>query len=277
MVGCASFCSLSFAFGQSKIENQTSKMAKRLCYICEATQGGVRKHLRDLLRVFSKLEEGFEVHAILGDRGEPGFREELDQLRASGANFQYTFVPTLKRAIRPLRDWRAYATIKDCLRAIKPDIVHTHSSKAGILGRHAAHQLGIRGVIHTPHVFPFQWAGGAAGCVYLALECQAACFCRAIVCVGEGQRADALARGVSAADKLVVIRNGIELRGSESRPERARDWHGRASGAAKRRRRVRAGGGSGSQAAPGRRLLRRGRRAADAAGARAHGGTERDA
>ncbi|MCY3021569.1 MAG: glycosyltransferase family 4 protein [Planctomycetota bacterium] len=184
---------------------------RRLCYICEATQGGVRKHLRDLLRVFSQPQERYDVHAILGDRGEPGFREELEQLRAARASFRYTFVPELKRAIRPLRDWRAYVRIKELLRDIRPDIVHTHSSKAGILGRHAAHHLGIRDVIHTAHVFPFQWAGGARGGVFLALERQAARFCRALVCVGESQRADALARGLTDARKLVVIRNGVEL------------------------------------------------------------------
>jgi len=185
-------------------------MAKKLCYICEATQGGVRKHLRDLLRVFSRPEEGFEVHAILGDRGEPGFREELEQLRASSASFCYAFVPTLKRAICPWRDLRAYRHIKALLRDVRPDIVHTHSSKAGILGRHAAHGLGVRTIIHTPHVFPFQWARGLRGRVYLALERRAARCCRAIVCVGESQRADALARGVADAGTLIVIRNGIE-------------------------------------------------------------------
>ena len=47
---------------------------KRLCYICEATQGGVRKHVRDLLRVFLRGEEGFHILGIFGDRGEAGFR-----------------------------------------------------------------------------------------------------------------------------------------------------------------------------------------------------------
>ena len=44
----------------------------KLCYVCEATQGGVRKHLRDLLHEVLKPEEGFEVFGIFGDRGEAG-------------------------------------------------------------------------------------------------------------------------------------------------------------------------------------------------------------
>ena len=87
---------------------------RKLCYICEAMQGGVRKHLRDLIRVFARPEEGLfdEVHAIFGDRGEEGFHEELERLRAAPANFHYSFVPTLKRPICPYQDLRAYLEIK---------------------------------------------------------------------------------------------------------------------------------------------------------------------
>jgi glycosyltransferase involved in cell wall biosynthesis len=180
---------------------------KKLCYICEATQGGVRKHLRDLFRVFCRPEERFSVHAILGDRGEPGFREELQQQ----PNLSYHFVPKLKRAIRPFQDAGAYSQIKELLRDIKPDIVHTHSSKAGFLGRYAAHHLGIENVLHTPHVFPFQWSDGITQRVYLALERHVANFSHKLICVGESQRADALARNLCAPEKLIVIRNGIEF------------------------------------------------------------------
>ena len=180
---------------------------KKLCYICEATQGGVRKHLRDLFRVFCNQDEGFSVHAILGDRGEPGFREELQQQ----PNLNYHFVPQLKRAIRPLQDARAYSQIKELLRGIKPDIVHTHSSKAGFLGRYAAHHLGIPAILHTPHVFPFQWSDGITQHVYLALERHVADFSHKLICVGESQRTDALTRKLCTPEKLVVIRNGIEF------------------------------------------------------------------
>lgn len=184
---------------------------RKLCYICEATQGGVRKHLRELIRIFARPEEGFTVHAILGDRGEAGFREELESLRASLAGFSYTLAPSLKRSLCPVRDLRAGLELRRLLRALAPDIVHTHSSKAGVLGRQAAQGLGIRNIFHTAHVFPFQWARGVRGRVFLALERRAARVTTALVCVGESQRAIALERGLCAAEKLVVIRNGIEL------------------------------------------------------------------
>jgi glycosyltransferase involved in cell wall biosynthesis len=198
-----------------------SQQARKLCYICEATEGGVRKHLRDLLRVFVRPEEGFEISAILGDRDEPGFREELAQLAAARPSFTFTFVPSLRRALCPLNDTRAYRHIKALLRARRPEIIHTHSSKAGFLGRQAAHALGLANVLHTPHVFPFQWTTGLKRRFYLALERHAARLCRTIVCVSESQRADAVAQRLCAPEKLVVVRNGLELPAASTARERS--------------------------------------------------------
>ena len=186
-----------------------NSVPKRLCYICEATEGGVRKHLLDLLRVFLRDEQGLEISCILGDRGEAGFRSELEAIKAAHPQLRYEFLPDFQREIRPLKDWRAYRGIKRCLREFKPDIVHTHSSKAGFLGREAARALGIRNVIHTAHVFPFQWSSGLRARLFLALERRAASASRAIVCVSESQREDALKRGLCAATKLIVVRNAI--------------------------------------------------------------------
>ena len=193
---------------------------QKLCYICEATQGGVRKHLCELMRVFSRPDEGYIVHAILGDREEQGFREELAQIARDSGNLKFDFVPELKRSIHLTRDLKAYAAMKELLRGIQPDIIHTHSSKAGFLGRMAAHHLGLGNVVHTPHVFPFQWTRGMKGRIYLALERQAAKWCRTLVCVSESQRADAAARNLVSSDKLIVIRNGIELPPETSKDKR---------------------------------------------------------
>lgn len=197
-------------------------MPRKLSFVCEATQGGVRKHLLQLIRLCLRPEHGFEVQAILGDRKEPGFREELTALAQSSSRFQFRFVNALQRAIRPWRDLRAYMEIKEHLRRFGPNLVHTHSSKAGILGRQAAHHLGITNVLHTAHVFPFQWSQGLAGRMYLALERRAAQHTRALICVGEGQRADALARGLAPAEKFVVIHNGIEPPAAAAPGERLR-------------------------------------------------------
>jgi glycosyltransferase involved in cell wall biosynthesis len=194
----------------------------KLCYVCESTQGGVRKHLRELIRVFVRPEEKFEISCIFGDRGEPGFRAELEQFGRINPSFRYTLVPSLHRSISVNSDFRAYSQIKEHLRSYAPDIVHTHGSKGGILGRQAAHHLGIPCVIHTPHVFAFQWETGLRRRVYMALERRAAYFSQSIVCVGEGQRAEALACRIAPEEKLKVIRNGVELPPPVSESERER-------------------------------------------------------
>ncbi|MEI6235036.1 MAG: glycosyltransferase family 4 protein [Planctomycetota bacterium] len=183
---------------------------KRLCFVVEATEGGVRKHVRDLLRVFLRPEEGFEIFGIFGDRGEVGFREELTALAAGHSNFSYEFVPGFQRAIRPWTDLNALSQVKRLMAAFKPDIVHSHSAKAGFIGRTAARTLGVRTILHTPHVFPFQWTSGVRGRLFLALERHAAGGAGTIICVSESQRDDALQRGLCDASKLIVIRNAIE-------------------------------------------------------------------
>jgi glycosyltransferase involved in cell wall biosynthesis len=194
----------------------------KLCYVCESTQGGVRKHLRELIRVFARPTEKFEISCIFGDRGEPGFQAELDGFARQNPGFRYTLIPQLRRSISLSSDWRAYSQIKEHLRSYAPDIVHTHGSKGGILGRQAAHLLGISRIIHTPHVFAFQWETGVKKRIYMALERRAARFCQSIICVGEGQRAEALASRIAPEEKLVVIRNGVELPPPVSAEERKR-------------------------------------------------------
>ena len=180
-----------------------------LCYVCESTQGGVRKHLRELLRVFLRPEEGLTVRGIFGDRGELGFQDELRAFKHRFPTFEYTLVPDFQRSIG-VHDLRAYSVVKDLLREYQPDVVHTHGSKGGIIGREAAHNLNIENVLHTPHVFPFQWEMGMKKRLYLGIERHAGRFCRQIICVGEGQRAEALASGIAEAERLTVIRNGVE-------------------------------------------------------------------
>src|SRR5580765_5212778 len=74
--------------------------------------------------------------------------------RAQARQLDLRIIPELRREIHPGRDWSSYRQISRLLKEIAPQIVHTHSSKAGILGRAAAHRLGIP-VVHTIHGSPF--------------------------------------------------------------------------------------------------------------------------
>ncbi len=83
--------------------------------------------------------------------GEPGICD--DEGRYAGEEFYQ--VPSLVRPIRPLGDMRALYDLTRLFRRLKPTIVHTHSSKAGILGRWAARLAGIPIIVHSIHGFGF--------------------------------------------------------------------------------------------------------------------------
>lgn len=87
----------------------------------------------------------------------PGLGPEgsLEQ-RALERNLNLRVLPELVRRISPIDDLRALRSISRELREFRPDIVHTHSSKAGILGRLAAARLGIPAV-HTIHGAAFHY------------------------------------------------------------------------------------------------------------------------
>src|SRR5213593_1481872 len=80
--------------------------------------------------------------------GEPGLLD--DEAKALGG-VEFYQVPSLVRQIRPWRDLRALAELTSLLKSLRPAIVHTHSSKAGILGRWAAWLAGVPIIIHTIH------------------------------------------------------------------------------------------------------------------------------
>ena len=77
--------------------------------------------------------------------------DEAQELPARGVPFET--IPDLIREIRPLSDYRAYRQLRSKIREMKPEIVHTHSSKAGVLGRLAAAAERVPIVMHTVHGF----------------------------------------------------------------------------------------------------------------------------
>jgi glycosyltransferase involved in cell wall biosynthesis len=110
----------------------------------------------------------FEPYVISGPGGI------LDDEVREYQDVAVQFCGELSRPIRPLADFQAYQHLREQLRQIKPDVVHTHSSKAGILGRLAASNENVPVIIHTYHGFGFhkhQSAGMFK--LYVALEREA--------------------------------------------------------------------------------------------------------
>jgi glycosyltransferase involved in cell wall biosynthesis len=91
--------------------------------------------------------ERFEAWLICGPGGILTERVEKKE--------NLVIVDELVRPIHPLKDFKAYRRLVEQFKKIKPDVVHTHSSKTGILGRLAAKKAGVPVIIHSVHGFSF--------------------------------------------------------------------------------------------------------------------------
>jgi glycosyltransferase involved in cell wall biosynthesis len=133
----------------------------------------------------------------------------LDRARENGVDVR--LVPALRRAIHPWRDWRAYRELVRLLRELRPDVVHTHSSKAGILGRAAAARLGLP-CVHTVHGSPFHpYQSRMAYRAYVAAERWAARRSDRIVSVCDAMTSQYLAAGVGRPEQFVTVYSGMEI------------------------------------------------------------------
>lgn len=132
--------------------------------------------------------------------------------------------PSLGRNINPLSDLSALLELYRLIRRAGPAVVHTHSSKAGILGRLAAAAARVPSVIHTFHGFGFHPGQNfLKRNLFILLEKFCARFSDALVFVSKDNMATARAAGIGAPDKYRLIRSGVRLAAYPakiSRPEK---------------------------------------------------------
>lgn len=122
-------------------------------------------------------------------------------------------VPRLLRRVAPAQDFLALAHLWRYIRRGRFDLVHTHSSKAGFLGRVAARLAGVPRIVHTPHGHIFGgYFGLLATGLYIRLERWAARFTDRIITLSDQEQRDHLARGIGRPDQLVTIPSGVDLK-----------------------------------------------------------------
>ena len=132
-------------------------------------------------------------------------------------------LPHLKRAADPARDLRALRDLTRHFRRFRPDLVDTHLSKAGFLGRLAAKIAGVPSV-HTFHIDIF---GGYAWKplereFYLRLERIAARWTARLICLSDELGTEILARGIGTATQFRTIALGLDLKPFEPNPQKMR-------------------------------------------------------
>ena len=170
---------------------------------------------------------GHEVHLAYGPIFGPEgslFERAREFRTPDGRPILMHEIPDLCREVRPLRDRRCLGQLRGLIDRIRPDIVHTHSSKAGILGRLAAWRDNGRrcGVVHTIHGPPFMPLEGgmwrrarikAINYGYALAERRAAARCHAMVSVADAMTAQFLGLGIGRPEQYTTVHSGMEVEG----------------------------------------------------------------
>lgn len=182
--------------------------AMHICHvITRLILGGAQENT--LLTCEGLRQRGHQVTLISGPtRGPEGSLVE----RAKAGGYAYREIPELIRAVNPWMDLRARRVLAMDFTDLKPDIVHTHSSKAGIIGRLAACDARVPLVVHTIHGMSFNrtqpWPVRR---LYAYLERLAAHHSHAIVTVADAMIEQSRAAGICRADKMLTIYSGMDV------------------------------------------------------------------
>ncbi|MCE5300663.1 MAG: glycosyltransferase family 4 protein [Spirochaetia bacterium] len=163
----------------------------------------------------------FEVHLIAGrggilDKEVHGSRfgdGKKVNPRTENSKLYLNLRDEIVHPINPIFDLMAFFKLRDYFKKNSIDIVHTHSSKAGLLGRLAAKSAGVRTIIHTVHGFPFhEYQNPLMHFMYVALERFCARFSTKLVAVGNDVAEYGLKNGVGVKEQYEVIRAGVDLK-----------------------------------------------------------------
>jgi glycosyltransferase involved in cell wall biosynthesis len=128
--------------------------------------------------------------------------------KAREAGHEVVLMPHLRSEIAPGDDRRALADLQACLKGF--DVVHTHSSKAGAIGRLAAHRVEIPRIVHTFHGFPFhQFQSWLRRTAYITIERKAGRYTDVFLAVGPAVAAEAIVRRIAPAERVRTIGVGV--------------------------------------------------------------------
>lgn len=162
-----------------------------------------------LLSCIGQARRGHSVSLITG----PGFSEEsalTAQAREEGVNLIY--LACLLRSVEPLNDLRALLACRRIIRDGDWDMIHTHTSKAGILGRLAARLAGARPLVHTPHGHVFYGYFGALKTqIFIWAEKLVARWTDTIVTLTDREAEEHLSLGIGRPDQFETIFSGIMI------------------------------------------------------------------
>ena len=191
--------------------NSDKKM--KICHvITRMIVGGAQENT--LLTIKGHVEKGHECVLVTGF--SPGREGELLK-NVDLPEFRIETFPDLVRELSPIRDFMAFLRLIKFFKKEKFDVVHTHSSKAGIIGRLAAHAAGVPVVVHTVHGQAFhpyeKWWKNK---LYITLEHFAANWCDRIYAVAQAMIDQCVDAGVAPRSKYQVVYSGMDTSAFDS-------------------------------------------------------------
>jgi glycosyltransferase involved in cell wall biosynthesis len=182
----------------------------RVLHVMEATIGGTRRHIGDV--VAGELERGLEVHLVASALRQPDFESDLLRLEALGARVVRL---AMVRRVAPALDYAHCRAITRTIEESRPDVVHTHSSKGGVLGRAASIASGIGKRVHTPHTFAFLFDAMFSRVqrgLFRGIESYLANETQAVIAVSPSEARTFRDSGVVPGDRVRIVPNGIDPR-----------------------------------------------------------------
>lgn len=153
-----------------------------------------------------QAEAGHSVTLLHGGLASPRWRNNWPN------GVERIALPTLVAPISPRLDWTAQSQLTTTLRTLAPDVVHTHQSKAGILGRRAAARAHIATIVHGVHIVNFDNVPRAKRALYLAAERQVAQVTDAFIGVSDAVCAAYVDAGIARARDITCVRSGFDLK-----------------------------------------------------------------
>ncbi len=175
--------------------------------IARLNVGGPAIHV--VLLTAGLRERGFETTLITGRLGD----QEADMsYLAREMNVEPVYVPALQREIRLVDDFITLIALVRRIRRERPHILHTHTAKAGLIGRLAARLCGVPVIIHTFHGHVFHgYFGWVKTRLFIWLERGAALLSDAILTISEGLRQDLISYHIARPDHIRVLPLGFNL------------------------------------------------------------------
>jgi len=162
------------------------------------------------------LIHGLSYESRMTEREKRIIEDGVENVKAKGV--KVIPLPAMVRSIRPFKDFKALMWLIWLMVKEKPDIVHTHSSKAGILGRLAAKISGVPQIIHTPHGHVFYGHfGPLTSKAFLRVEKIFSKFTDRMVALTDGEKDDYINLSVCPAEKILKIHSGVDIKQFMSR------------------------------------------------------------